>query len=79
MDDLVKMLNTANIRAAKLAEAVVVYYNADDIILFAPSAQSLQYLVTCELELKLLKTRRLMPVNLPACDFAPGTKALALT
>ena len=55
IDDLVKLIDTANIGCKTGGSCTCIFLYADDIILLAPSAQALQSLVnTCELELKLL-------------------------
>ena len=77
IDDLVKLIDTANIGCKTGGSCTSIFLYADDIILLAPSAQALQSLVNiCELELKRLW--QLMPANLPACGLAPGTKVLVL-
>ena len=53
IDDLVKLIDTANIGCKTGGSCIFLY--ADDIIPLAPSAQALQSLVNiCELELKRL-------------------------
>ena len=76
IDDLVKLIDTANIGCKTGGSCTSIFLYADDIILLAPSAQALQSLVNiCELE---LKRWQLMPANLPACGLAPGTNVLVL-
>jgi len=55
IDDLVKLIDTANIGCKTGGSCTSIFLYADDIILLAPSAQALQSLVDiCELELKRL-------------------------
>ena len=59
IDDLVKLIDTANIgcKTGVIYSCTSIFLYADDIILLAPSAQALQSLVDiiiCELELKRL-------------------------
>ena len=86
IDDLVKLIDTANIGCKTGGSCIVYFLYADDIILLAPSAQALQSL----LELQLLdmainasKSACMMPCglgwNIPFYQFHKLYRLLSLT
>ena len=67
IDDLVKLIKTANIGCKTGGGCTSIFLYADDTILLAPSAQALQSLVNiCELELKLLDMAKCQQICLHA-------------